>query len=98
MIGALVVLLSILGVKAFGHSKRSTEEKVKHITEKMTHKLNLNEAQSAAVYEINLKRHQGHLKAYEAGRDKEILKAAVAQWEEEMKSVLNAEQQKKLGL
>lgn len=41
VIGALLIIVSAIGVKAFAHSRLSKEEKVKQITEKMAKKLSL---------------------------------------------------------
>jgi Spy/CpxP family protein refolding chaperone len=97
-IGCTVFVLSIIGVKAYAHSTLSLEEKAKHITERMAQELDLTEDQKTKVYKINLERSQGHQKAYEQGRNKEIIVKAVQQWENDLKNVLTAAQQKKLKL
>lgn len=98
IIGGLILAVSTIGIKAYAKSKLSREEKVVRITEKMARKLNLSEAQQTKVYEINLKRSKGHQKAYEAGRKKDIIVQAVKEWENELKTVLTTEQQKKLKI
>lgn len=72
LIGALLVVVSAIGVKAFAHSRLSKEEKVKHITEKMAKKLSLSEEQKAKVFQINLDRANGHIDAYKQDRKKKL--------------------------
>lgn len=98
IIGGLLVIVGIVGFKAYSHSKLSQEEKVEKITNKMAKKLKLTDDQKAKVYSINLERAKGHIKAYEAGRKKDIILAAVKQWEADLKTVLTSEQLKKLKL
>lgn len=96
--GALLIVVSVIGVKAFAHSRLSKEEKVKHITEKMANKLSLSEEQKAKVFQINLDRANGHQDAYQQGRKKEVIQKAVAKWRTDLKQVLTAEQAQKLKI
>lgn len=98
IIGTLLLIVAAAGIKAFAFSRLSKEEKVKHITEKMATKLSLNEAQKAKVFQINLERASGHEDAYQQGRKKEVIQAAVAKWKTDLKQVLTAEQAQKLKL
>lgn len=98
LISALLIVVSAIGVKAFAHSRLSKEEKVKHITEKMTKKLSLSEEQKVKVFQINLDRANGHENAYKQGRIKEVIQKAVAKWKTDLKQVLTAEQAQKLKI
>ena len=98
LIGALLIVVSAIGVKAFAHSRLSKEKKVKHITEKMAKKLSLSDEQKAKVFQINLDRANGHEDAYKQGRKKEVIQNAVAKWRMDLKQVLNAEQVQKLKI
>jgi len=98
LIGALLIVVSATGIKAFAHSRLSKEEKVKHITEKMAKKLSLSEEQKAKVFQINLDRANGHEDAYKQGRKKEVIQNAVAKWKTDLKEVLTAEQAQKLKI
>lgn len=98
VIGALLIIVSAIGVKAFAHSRLSKEEKVKHITEKMTKRLSLTEEQKAKVFQINLDRANGHEDAYNQGRKKEVIQNAVVKWRTDLKQVLTAEQAQKLKI
>ncbi len=98
LIGALLIVVSAIGVKAFAYARLSKEEKVKHITEKMAKKLSLSEEQKAKVFQINLDRANGHEGAYKQGRKKEVIQNAVAKWRTDLKQVLNAEQVQKLKI
>ncbi|WP_312343434.1 hypothetical protein [Chryseobacterium binzhouense] len=98
IIGALLIIVSAIGVKAFARSRLSKEEKVKHITEKMAKKLSLSEEQKAKVFQINLDRANGHEDAYQQGRKKEVIQNAVAKWRTDLKQVLTAEQAQKLKI
>ena len=98
VIGALLIIVSAIGVKAIAHSRLSKEEKVKHITEKMTKRLSLTEEQKAKVFQINLDRANGHEDAYNQGKKKEVIQNAVAQWRTDLKQVLTAEQAQKLKI
>lgn len=96
LIGALLIVVSAIGVKAFAHSRLSKEEKVKHITKKMAKKLSLSEEQKGKVFQINLDRANGHEDAYKQGRKKEVIQYAFAKWRTDLKQVLTAEQAQKL--
>lgn len=98
VIGALLIIVSAIGIKAFVHSRLSKEEKVKHITEKMAKKLSLTEEQKAKVFQINLSRANGHEDAYNQGRKEEVIQNAVAKWKTDLKQVLTAEQAQKLKI
>lgn len=98
IIGALLIVVTVIGVKAFAHSRLSKEEKVKHITEKMVKKLSLSEEQKTKVFQINLDRANGHEEAFKQGRKKEVIQKAVANWETDLKKVLTAEQAQKLKI
>lgn len=98
VIGALLIIVSAIGVKAFAHSLLSKEEKVKYITEKMAKKLSLSEEQKAKVFQINLDRANGHEAAYKLGRKKEVIQNAVTKWRTDMKQVLTVIQAKKLKI
>ena len=98
MIAAALLLAGIFGTKSILWAQKTQEEKVQHITECMSKKLNLSVEQKAKVYVLNLKRSEGHQKAYEAGRKKEIIYAAVQEWEDGLKEILNNEQLKKIGI
>ena len=98
IIGAVFALVSFFGIRSVFWAKKSQEEKIQHITEKMAKKLDLTPEQKAKVYVLNLKRSEGHQKAYEAGRKKEIIVAVVKEWEEGLREVLAAEQLKKLKI
>ena len=98
IIGSLLIVVSVIGVRAIAHSRLSKEEKVKHITEKMAKKLSLSEEQKAKVFQINLDRANGHEEAYKQGRKKEVIQNAVAKWETDLKQVLTAEQAQKLKI
>ncbi len=98
VIGALLIIVSVIGVKAFTHSRLSKEEKVKHITEKMVKKLSLSEEQKAKVFQINLARANRHEDAYKQDRKKEVIQNAVAKWKTDLKEVLTAEQAQKLKI
>lgn len=98
LIGALLIIASVIGVKAFAHSRLSKEEKVRLITEKMANKLSLREEQKAKVFQINLDRANGHENAYNQGRNKEVILNAVSKWKTDLKLVLTAEQLLKLKI
>jgi len=98
LIGALLIAVSAIGIKAFANSRLSKEEKVKHITEKMAKKLLLSEEQKAKVFQINLERANGQEEAYKQGRKKEVIQNAVAKWRTDLKQVLTAEQAQKFKL
>ena len=98
LIGGLLLIVVVGGIKAFAYSRLSNEKKVEHITKKMAKKLSLSEDQKAKVYIINLERVNGHTKAYKQNRKKEIINQAVIKWETELKQVLTAEQAKKLKI
>lgn len=98
LISALLIILSAIGVKVFVHSRVSKEEKVKHITEKMTKKLSLTDEQKAKVFQINLDRANMHEDAYKQGRKIEVIKNAVTKWKTDLKQVLTAEQAIKLKI
>ena len=96
LIGALLIIVSVIGVNVFAHSRISKEEKVKHITEKMAKRLSLTEEQKVKVFQINLERANGHEDAYKQGRKKDIIQNAVAKWRTDLKQVLTVEQAHKL--
>lgn len=98
VIGALLMIVSAIGVKAFAHSRLSKEEMVKHITEKMTKRLSLTEEHKAKVFQINLDRANGHEDAYKQCKKKEVIQNAVAIWRTDLKKVLAAEQAQKLKI
>lgn len=98
LISALLIILSAIGVKVFVHSRFSKEEKVKHITEKMTKKLSITDEQKAKVFQINLDRANMHEDAYKQGRKIEVIKNAVTKWKTDLKQVLTAEQAIKLKI
>lgn len=98
LIGALLIMGSVIGLRTFAHSRLSKEEKVKHITEKMAKKLSLTEEQKAKVFQINLDRAKGHEDAFKQGRKKEVIQKAVAKWRADLKKVLTAEQAQKLKI
>ncbi len=98
LLGGAILAVSALGVKAFAYSRLSEEEKVARITEKMARKLELTAEQKEQVHQINLQRSKGHQEAYEQGRKRAVIEAAVATWEQELKEVLTEEQSQKLGL
>lgn len=98
IIGGLVLAVSAIGLKAFAHSRISQAEKVERITEKMSRKLSLTAQQKAQVYDINLQRAKGHQKAFEAGRDEEMVKDAVEAWKQSLKDLLTADQQRKIKI
>jgi len=98
IIFGVLAIAAILGFRAYQHSQWSPEEKAQQISSKMAEKLALNEDQIAAVQEINLKRILGHYEAYEAGRNRDLIKEAVAEWEASLREVLNEEQIEKLHL
>lgn len=98
LIGALLIIVTVIGVKAFAFSRLSKEEKVKNITEKMAKKLSLTVEQKAKVFQINLDRADGHENAYKQGRKKEVIQNVVAKWNTDLKQVLTAEQAHKLKL
>lgn len=98
IIGVLLLFAAAAGIKTIAISRLSKEEKVKRITEKMAVKLSLSEAQKSKVSLINLTRANGHEEAFRQGRNKEIIRKAVARWETDLKQVLTAEQAKKLKL
>ena len=81
IIGAVAVI-AIAGMawKSYSFRSKTSEEKAEIITEKMSRKLDLNQDQKTKVYDINLARIMGYQKAYEAGRKKEIVVAAVNKW------------------
>jgi len=95
VIGALLIIVSAIGVKAIAHSRLSKEEKVKHLTEKMAKVLSLSEEQKAKVFQINLDRANGHKDAYKQGRKKEVIQHAVAKWRTDLKQVLPLNKHKK---
>ncbi|HMO39870.1 MAG TPA: hypothetical protein PKC76_10790 [Saprospiraceae bacterium] len=70
LIGALLIVVSAIGVKVLAHSRLSKEEKVKHITENMAKPLSLSEGQKTKVFQINLDRANGYEEAYKQGRKK----------------------------
>jgi hypothetical protein len=94
IIAAIVVLFTVKGIV---HAQMPIEKKVSHITEKMTKKLDLSQEQKEKVYQINLKRANGHQAAFKEGRNKEMIKETVNVWENELKTVLSAEQIKKMN-
>lgn len=98
LIGAMLIIVSAIGVKAFAHSRLSKEEKVKHITEIMVKKLSLTDEQKAKVFQINLDRANGHEDAYKQGRKKEVIQNAIAKWRTDLKQVLTVEQTQKLKI
>ena len=98
LIGALLIVVSAIGVKALAHSRLSKEEKVKHITGKMAKKLSLSEEQKAKIFQINLDRANGHEDAYKQGRKNEVIQNAVAKWRTDLKQVLTVEQAQKLKI
>jgi hypothetical protein len=98
LVGALLILGTAIGVKAFAHSRLSKEEKVKHITEKMAKKLSLSNEQKEKVFLINLDRAIGHEDAYNQGRKKEVIQNAVAKWRTDLKQVLTATQAQNLKI
>lgn len=98
IVGVFVLAISTIGIKAYAQSKLTREQKVRKITEKMSKKLKLTDEQKTKVYQINLERSEGHRKAYEAGRKREIIVQAVKKWKSDLKEVLSPEQQKKLKL
>ena len=95
---ALLIVVSVIGVKMFAHSRFSKVDKVKHITEKMAKKLSLTKEQKAKIFQINLDRANGSEDAYKQGRKKEIIQNAVAKWKTDLKQVLTAEQALKLKI
>ncbi|QLG44457.1 hypothetical protein [Costertonia aggregata] len=98
ILGTLFVIATFFGICSVMWTQKSQEEQVRHITEKMAKKLDLTQEQKEKVYVLNLNRSEGHQKAYEAGRKKEIIIAAVKEWEEGLKQVLNPTQLKKLKI
>ncbi len=98
VIGALLIIISAIGVKVFTHSHLSKEEKVNHITEKMSRKLSLSEEQKTKVYQINLERANGHEEAHKQGSKREVIQSAVAKWESDLEQVLTPEQAQKLRI
>ncbi len=98
ILGALFAIATFFGIRSVLWAQKSQEEKVKHITEKMAKKLDLTQEQKEKVYVLNLTRSEGHQKAYEAGRKKEIIIAAVKEWEDGLRQVLNPAQLKKLKI
>ena len=98
LLGLAIVVGLVGAAKAYTYSKKSTEEKVRSITNAMADRLSLTEAQKEQVYNINMARSIGHQKAFEAGRDKQIIEEAVKEWKTSLKKVLTPEQSKKLKL
>lgn len=98
LIGAVILIATAIGIKAFAHSRFTNEEKVDRITEKMAKKLSLTEEQKAKVFQINLERANGHQEAFKQGRKKDVIKNSVKKWEVDLKQVLTAEQAQKLKI
>ncbi|MBB3836518.1 Spy/CpxP family protein refolding chaperone [Runella defluvii] len=98
ILGLALLAISAISFKAFSFSRLNKEEKIKHITEKMAKKLSLTEEQKTKVFQINLERANGHEEAYKQGRKKEVIYAAVAKWQAELKQVLTTEQAQKLRI
>ena len=98
VIGALLIIVSVIGVKAFAHSRLSKQEMVIYITEKMAKLLSLTEEQKEKVFQINLERANGHEDAYKQGRKKEVIQNAVTKWRTDLKQVLTVEQAQKLKI
>lgn len=98
IIGLALLAISTIGFKAFIYSRLSKEEKVKHLTNKMSQKLSLSEEQKTRVYQINLERANGHEEAYKQGQKKEIIQQAVSKWETDLKQLLTPEQAQKLRI
>ncbi|HMV81475.1 MAG TPA: hypothetical protein PL048_11355 [Leptospiraceae bacterium] len=94
----IVFLIIIISVSCAADRKRKIDAEAAHITEKMAVSLNLSPEQKARVLSINKKRAEGHYAAYDAGRKKDIITAAVNTWETELKTVLTPEQADKLGI
>jgi hypothetical protein len=97
IIGIVAVIIAAFTIKGIVYAQMPIEKKVTHITEKMSKKLDLSQEQKEKVYQINLKRANGHQAAYNAGRNKELIKEAVKNWENELKTVLNTEQIKEIN-
>lgn len=58
----------------------------------------LNKDQKAKVFQINLERANGHVKAFKNGRKREVIQHAAAKWKTDLKQVLTAEQTQKLKI
>ena len=104
IIATLVVLATLFGGKSLLWAQKSQEDKVQHITERMAKKLDLSQEQKEKVYAINLKKVEArqnlkNIKNETSRKErKEQFKKRAQEWKNELKTVLNEEQLKKIRI
>lgn len=97
MIGVALMGFTTLGVAAQEVKKTmpSPEERAQKMTDRMTEKLSLNEAQKKQIYAINLENATNRQKEMEAQKaERDAKQAEMKAQEEKIKSVLTDEQKK----
>ena len=104
VIVTLVVLATIFGTKSLLWAQKPHQEKVQHITERMTKKLDLSQEQKEKVYVINLKKAEAYQELKNTRENtsrkerKQQFKIKIAEWKNELKTVLNEQQLKKMRI
>lgn len=95
IIAVFLICATIFGGKSLLWAQKSNQEKVQHITERMTKKLDLSEEQKAKVYAFNLKKFETrqnfkNTKSKLSHKErKEQLKIKRNEWKNELKEILN---------
>jgi hypothetical protein len=104
MMVVLVVFAMLFGGKSLLWAQKSYEEKAQRITEHMVKKLDLSQEQKEKVYAINLKKAEAY-KSLKNTKDttsreerKKQFKMKIDAWKNELKTVLNEEQFKKIRI
>ncbi len=104
IVATLVVLMTLFGTKSLLWAQKSQEDRVSHRTEHMAKKLDLTEKQKEQVYIINLKKVKAHqeLKSTRGEMPREERKEQLSkmrlEWKNDLKTVLNEEQLKKMHI
>ena len=104
IIGTLLTLAMFFGTKSLLWAQKSQVEKVNHITERMAKKLDLSKEQKEKVYVINLKKIEARQNVKNSKNEmprkerKELFKKKMAEWKNDLKTVLNEEQLKKMHI
>lgn len=104
IIVVLVVFATVFGSKSLLWAQKSHEDKVQYMTERMAKKLDLSEEQKEKVYAINLKKVEVRKNLKNAKDNtsrkerKEQFKLKIAEWKNELKTVLYEEQLKKMRI
>lgn len=100
----MVVFATLFGTKSVLWAQKTQADKVNHITERMTKKLDLTQEQKEKVYVINQKKVEARLNMRNNKSEmtrkerKKHFKQKAAEWKNDLKAVLNEAQLKKINI